>query len=134
MSLNHKIIEWFGLRGTLKSCVAQVSFSEQRHPQLGQAAQSSIQSDLKPFQGWGIYHLSRPLVLLFHHSYCKKSLLSTLNRYSLRSGGNGFKQLQDTLPEKIVPVSLKGAVRSPGALVSPGGTAPAPLATCLHGW
>ena len=51
-------IEWFGLEGTFKGCLAQIPDNKQGHLQLDQVAQSPIQPDLQCFQGWGIYHHS----------------------------------------------------------------------------
>jgi len=47
-----RIIEWFGLEGTLKGRPVQPYCTEQVHLQLDQVAQSPVQPDLARFQGW----------------------------------------------------------------------------------
>ena len=54
----HRITESFRLEGTFKSHLLQSTYSEQRHLQLDQVAQSPVQPDPECFQGWGIYRLS----------------------------------------------------------------------------
>jgi len=49
ISQNHRIIEWFGLEGTLKIIWFQPSCHEQGHLPLAQVAQSSIQPGLEHF-------------------------------------------------------------------------------------
>ena len=74
-TLNHRIIEWFGLGGTFKGHLVQPPCHEQGHLQRDQVAQRPVQPDLECFQGWGIYNLSGQPVLVFHHLHCKKFLL-----------------------------------------------------------
>jgi len=54
----YRIIEWFGLDGTLKIIWFQSPCHEQGHPPLDQVAQSSIQPGLEQFQGGGIHSFS----------------------------------------------------------------------------
>ena len=54
---NHRIIEWFGLEGTLKITWFQPPCHEQVHLPLDQVAQSSIQRGLEHCQGEGIHSL-----------------------------------------------------------------------------
>jgi len=49
----HRIIEWFGLEGTLKIIWFQPPCHKQGHLPLDQVAQSSIQPGLEHFQGGG---------------------------------------------------------------------------------
>ncbi|PKU41813.1 hypothetical protein llap_7886 [Limosa lapponica baueri] len=55
---DHRIIEWFGLEGTLKIIKFQDPCREQGHLPLDQVAQSPIQSGLEQLQGWGIHNFS----------------------------------------------------------------------------
>jgi len=48
---NHRIIEWFGLAGTLKIIWFQPPCHEQGHLPLDQVAQSSIQPGFEHFHG-----------------------------------------------------------------------------------
>lgn len=52
------IIELFGLERIFKDHLVQTTCNEQEHLQQDQAAQSSIQTDLEYFKGWGIHHIS----------------------------------------------------------------------------
>lgn len=54
----HRIVEWFGMGGTVKGHLVQLSCHEQEHLQPDQAAQSLVQPDLRRFQGWSIHHIS----------------------------------------------------------------------------
>ena len=64
----------FELEGTFRGHLDQPRCSEPQHLQLDQVAQSSVQPDLKCFQGWGMYHLSGQPVPVFHQPHCKKFL------------------------------------------------------------
>lgn len=70
----HRIIGSFELEETFKGQLVQLSCNEQEHLQLSQAAQRLIQPDLECLQIQGFHHLSGEIVLLPHHSYCKKCL------------------------------------------------------------
>ena len=63
-SQNHRIIEWFGLEGTLKTTWFQPPCHEQGHLPPAQVAQSSIQPGLEPCQG-GEFLPSVPSALLY---------------------------------------------------------------------
>jgi len=70
----HRITESFGLEGTFKGHLVQPPCHEQGHLQLNQVPQSSVQSDLKCFQGRGLDHLAGKLVPGFNHRHCKEFL------------------------------------------------------------
>jgi len=70
----HRIIRWFGLEGTFKGRLIQTPCSEQEHLQPDQVTRSPVQPDLECVQGWGIYHLSGQLLLVFHHPHTKEFL------------------------------------------------------------
>ena len=52
--MNHRIVEWFGLEGTIKIIEFQPPCYRQRHLPLNQVAQSPTQLALECFQGGGI--------------------------------------------------------------------------------
>ena len=55
---NHRIIEWFGLEGTLKLMWFQPPCHEQGHLPPAQVAQSSVQPGLEHCQGGGSHSFS----------------------------------------------------------------------------
>ena len=71
-NVNHRIIEKFGLEGTLKSHLVLLPDNDQGHLQLDRFSQSPVKLGLECFQGWGIYHLSVQPVPVSHHPDCKK--------------------------------------------------------------
>jgi len=70
----HRIIEWFGLEGTLKIIEFQPPCQEQGHLPPNQVAQSSIQPGLEHFQGGGIHTFSGQPGPVFHHPYGEEFL------------------------------------------------------------
>ena len=72
-TLLHRIIEWFGLEGTLKITYFQPLCHGQGHLPLDQVAQSPVQPGLEHFQGGGSHNFSgQPLS---HHPHSKEFLL-----------------------------------------------------------
>jgi len=71
---NHRIIEWFGLEGTLKIIWFQPPCYEQGHLPPAQVAQSSIQPGLEPCQGGGSHSFSGQTGPVFHHPHGKEFL------------------------------------------------------------
>jgi len=66
LGIYHRTIESFVFERTLKDHLVQLLCNEQ-DPQLDQAAQSLVQSDLVCLQGWGFHHLSgKPLPVPLH--------------------------------------------------------------------
>jgi len=55
------------LKEIFKGHLVQPPCNKQGHLQLDEVAQRPIQSGLKCFQGWGIFHLSGQSVPVFHH-------------------------------------------------------------------
>ena len=53
-SPGRRIIECFGLEGTVRGHLAQPPCSKPGHLQLDQAAKSPVQRGLECFQGWGL--------------------------------------------------------------------------------
>ncbi|KAK4827689.1 hypothetical protein QYF61_020823 [Mycteria americana] len=85
MQQNHRIIEWFGLEGTLKIIFFQPTCHGPGHLPLDQVAQSPIQPGLECFQRWGIHSFSGqpvPSLAITPHPIttcpCTKSLSSFL--------------------------------------------------------
>jgi len=64
---NRRIIEWFGLEGTLKIIEFQPPCCGQGHLPLDRVAQIPIQPDLEHFQGGGIHSFSGQPVTVPHH-------------------------------------------------------------------
>lgn len=80
-------MEGFELEEAFKGLQSNPPCTEQGHLQLEQVAQSHVQSDLKCFQGWGIYHLSRQPAPRASYPHCKNSFLTTslnLSSFSLK--------------------------------------------------
>jgi len=73
-SLFHRIIEWFGLEGTLKIIWFQPPCHEQGHLPPDQAAQSSIQPGLEHCQGGGSHSFSGQPGPVFHHPHGEEFL------------------------------------------------------------
>jgi len=67
-----KIIEWFGLEGTLKTTKFQCPCHGQGHLPLDQVAKSLIQPGLEHCQGWGIHSFSGQPVPVPHHPHNKE--------------------------------------------------------------
>ena len=74
LSYNHRIIEWFGLEGTLKITWIQPPCHEQGHLPLDQVAQSPIQPGLQHFQGGGIHSFSGQHLSVPYNTHSKKFL------------------------------------------------------------
>uniref|UniRef100_A0A8C3PLQ6 Uncharacterized protein n=1 Tax=Calidris pygmaea TaxID=425635 RepID=A0A8C3PLQ6_9CHAR len=72
--LVHRIIEWFGLEGTLKIIEFQTPCHGQGHLPLDQVAQSPIQPGLEHLQGWGSHNFSGQPVPVSHHPHSKEFL------------------------------------------------------------
>ena len=70
--LNHRIIEWLGLKRTSKIMEFQCPCYVQGHQPLDQAAQSHIQPGFECLQGWGIHSLLGQPVPVCHHPLCEK--------------------------------------------------------------
>jgi len=74
---NHRIIEWFGLEGTLKIIWLQPPCHEQGYLPLDQAAQSSIQPGLEHCQGGGSHSFFGQPVPVFHCPHGEEFLPNT---------------------------------------------------------
>jgi len=72
LSQNHRIVEWFGLEGTLKIIWFQPLCHGQGHLQLDQAAQSPLQPGLEHFQGGGSHSFSGQPVPVPHHPHSEE--------------------------------------------------------------
>ena len=57
---------------TFKDHLVQLFCNEQGHAQLGQVAQSPLQSDFEGLQEWGIYNLHGQPIPVPHHPPCKR--------------------------------------------------------------
>ena len=68
------IIQSLELEGTFKGHLVQLPCSEQKHAQLDQVVQGSIQPRLESLQGWGINHISGQPVLVPPHPHCIRPL------------------------------------------------------------
>ena len=71
---NHRIIEWFGLEGTLKIIWFQPPCHQQGHLPPDQVAQSSVQPGLEPCQGGGSHSCSGQPGPGFHHPHREEFL------------------------------------------------------------
>ena len=81
--MNHRIIEWFGLEGTLKLSWFQPPCHEQGHLPPAQAAQSSIQPGLEPCQGGGSHSFSGQCGPGFHHPHGEEFLPNMSSKSAL---------------------------------------------------
>ena len=70
----HRIIEWFGLEGTLKIIWFQPPCHGQGHLPLDQVAQSPIQPGLEHCQGWGSHNFPGQPVPMPHHPHSEELL------------------------------------------------------------
>jgi len=81
--LNHRIIEWFGLEGTLKIIWFQIPCHEQGHLPPDQVAQSSIQPGLEHCQGGGSHSFSGQSLPVPHHPHGEEFLPNIQSKYAL---------------------------------------------------
>jgi len=70
---NHRIVEWFGLEGTLEIIYFQPPGHGQGHLPPDQVAQSPIQPGLEHFQGGGIHSFSGQPVPVPHHPHSEEN-------------------------------------------------------------
>ena len=80
---NHRIIEWFGLEGTLKINAFQPPCHEQGHRPPAQGAQSSIQPGLEPCQGGGSHSFSGQPGPVSHHPHGEEFLPNISSKSAL---------------------------------------------------
>jgi len=82
-SLNHRIIEWFGLEGTLKIIWFHPPCHEQEHLPPDQVAQSSIQPGLEYCQERGSHSFSGQPEPVFHHLHGEEVLPNISSKSAL---------------------------------------------------
>jgi len=70
----HRIIEWFGLEGTLKIIRFQLPCHKEGHLLLDQVAQSPIQPGLEHCQGGGSHSFSGQPLPVPHHPHGEEFL------------------------------------------------------------
>ncbi|KAK4811770.1 LOW QUALITY PROTEIN: hypothetical protein QYF61_005338 [Mycteria americana] len=122
--LQNRIIEWFGLEGTLETIQFQTLCHGQGYLPLDQVAQSLIQPGLEPFQGGGIHNCSGQPVPVPHNTHSKEFLPNIESKSTLFQFNTVTPRPITTLPDKgslpIFPVPFKyrkAAVRPPRSLL-----------------
>ena len=68
---DHRIIEWFGLKGAFKIILKIITCYRQGHLPADQVAQSSIQAGFECFPGGGIHNLTGQPVPVPRHPHSK---------------------------------------------------------------
>jgi len=84
---DQRIIEWFGLEGTIQDTRFQALCHWQGYPPLDQVAQRPIQPGLEHCQGGGIHSYSVQPVPVPHHSHSREFIPNTyvnLDFFSLK--------------------------------------------------